>query len=92
MKNPKVVMACVVFGAGVIALMVFSMMGSSSHRVEVCMEFRGRQACRIASGAERDKAQRTATGNACDQIASGMTDSIACEQSQPVSVRWLEGK
>jgi hypothetical protein len=71
-------------------LMYTSFQGMSAHRVEVCMEFGGRQACRTASASSRDQALRTATDNACAQISSGMTDSIACTQSMPKSVKWLE--
>jgi hypothetical protein len=70
-------------------LMYVSFQGMSTHRVEVCMEFHGREACRTASASTRDQALRTATDNACAQISSGMTDSIACTQSMPKNVKWL---
>jgi hypothetical protein len=69
-------------------LMYTSFQGMSSHRVEVCMEFHGRAACRTASASSKDQALRAATDNACAQISSGMTDSIACTQSMPKSVQW----
>jgi hypothetical protein len=58
--------------------------------VEVCMQFHGAAACRTASGTTEEFALRTATTNACAQISSGVTDSIACENSQPVKVTWLK--
>jgi hypothetical protein len=75
----------------VIGLMVYSSMDLVGFRVEVCKEFRGRSACRTASGSNREAAQRTASDNACALISSGMTDSIACQGSNPVSVKWLKG-
>jgi hypothetical protein len=72
------------------ALMYTSFRGMSAYRVEVCMEFQGREACRTASAATGEQAQRTAVDNACAQISSGMTDSIACTQSMPKSVKWLD--
>ncbi len=50
------------------------------------MEFRGATACATASGVSRPEAQQTATVTACAQISSGVTDSIACQQTRPKSV------
>jgi len=50
------------------------------------MEFRGQTACATAAGTTRQEAQRTASDTACAKISSGVTDSIACSQSQPKSV------
>ena len=81
--------------AGVLAifvgLMIYTSQGMSTFRVEVCMGYEGRSACRIASGAARDGALRAASDNACAQISSGMTDSMACGRSVPISVKWLSG-
>ena len=76
----------------VIGAVVYSTMTTSRQkfRVEVCMEYQGRQACRIASAATEQQALRTAHENACALIASGVTDSIQCDQyTQPQSVKWL---
>ena len=69
---------------------VYSTMNLASHRVEVCMEYKGQTNCRTASGSTREFALRSATTNACAGIASGVTDSIACEQSSPTKVTWLK--
>lgn len=78
------------FIAGLFALVVYSSMGLTAYRVEVCMAYDGRTACRSASGADKETALRTASDNACAQISSGMTDSMACGRSTPTSVKWLE--
>ncbi len=75
-----------------VALLVSSTMGQSKFRVEVCMEFHGRSECRIAAGPTEQQALRTAIENACALIASGMTDSMACDRTPPKSVRWISGK
>jgi hypothetical protein len=72
-----------------IAAIVYSTMNLKRFRAEVCMEFQGRTACRIAAAATREQAVRTATENACALISSGMTDSMACAQTPPRSVRML---
>ena len=75
---------------GLITVMTLLMMQGRQHRVEVCMAFQGRSNCSIASGPSEDEALRTATHAACTLIASGVTDSQACERGQPLSVKWLD--
>jgi hypothetical protein len=58
-------------------------------RVEVCMEFRGKQACRTASGSSQDAAFHVAVQSACAELAKGLTDSRQCQASDPVRVNRL---
>ena len=78
----------------VIGAVVYTTMSSASsrYRVEVCVTFQGRNACRTAAAATEQGALRTAQENACALISSGVTDSIQCGSSQPVSVKWVAGK
>ncbi|MCS7026482.1 MAG: hypothetical protein NZV14_16920 [Bryobacteraceae bacterium] len=73
-----------------LALLFYFTLGMRRSRVEVCMEFHGRRACRTASAETPEKARRAAIDNACALIASGVTDSIACQNTPPLSVRRLE--
>ena len=77
----------IVFGA----IMYSSFRGMTQFRVEVCVEDSGRKACRIASAETEEKARSAATTNACAQLVSGMTDSMACQSRTPVSVKLLSG-
>jgi hypothetical protein len=86
MKKPVII--GIVLVLAIVGFIVYSTMNLAKHRVEVCMQFNGRTSCRTASGASEEFALRTATQNACAEIASGVTDSIACEHSQPVRVEW----
>lgn len=86
MKKPVLVGLLIFFA--LIALIVYSTMTLGGQKVEVCMEFHGRQSCRTAQGNTKEAALRTATSNACGEIASGVTDSLACERSEPVKVTW----
>jgi hypothetical protein len=80
----------IVFLTVVVAAIVYSTSTLAAHKVEVCMEFRGMTSCRTASGSTEEFALRTATSNACATIASGVTDSIACDQATPKKVNWLK--
>lgn len=86
MKKP--VLVGVLIFAAIIGLLVYSTLTLGGQRVEVCMQFDGRQSCRTAKGNTKEEALRTATSNACGDIASGVTDSLACERSEPVKVTW----
>jgi hypothetical protein len=88
MKKP--VLVGIVFALIVLFVIVYSSMNLSGHKVEVCITFNGRSNCRTAAGATEEFARRTAITNACGEIASGVTDSIACENTQPTSVRVIK--
>lgn len=79
---------------GVVAffgLLWFLTMGQRQHRVEVCIAFQGQRNCATAAGQTPQQALRAASDTACATISSGMTDTIACSQTTPSSVRWVEG-
>ncbi len=88
MKKP--VILGILFVLLVLGVLVYSTLNLATHRVEVCVEFKGLTNCRIASGSTEQFALKTATANACAGIASGVTDSIACEQSTATKVTWLK--
>ena len=74
----------------VVVLIVYSTVHRSRYRVEVCMEYQGRSACKTVSAKSEQAALRSAIENACADIASGITDSMGCAQSVPQRVKWLE--
>jgi hypothetical protein len=85
----KAVTICVIVFALALGLYYLSTQSVTS-RVEVCVEFSGRTSCRIVSADTKEHALRNAQSNACALIASGVTDTMQCEHSNPVSVKWLE--
>ena len=87
MKNT--VWLAVAFVVVVVGFVVFSTFQGKRVSCKVCIVFNGRRDCRTASAANRTEAQRTATTNACAQLAGGVTDSVNCENTTPESVEWL---
>jgi hypothetical protein len=87
--NRKLLLVVLVAVAVFAVLLVRSMMGLRQNRVEVCITFHGRQACRVASGPTQAEAIRTATDNACALVASGVTETMACGRTVPDSVKPL---
>lgn len=77
-----IVLGGIVFAAWVVS----GSLGIAGYECAVCVEFRGNSSCRTVQGATREEAQRSAMNNACALIASGVTDSIACERSQPTKL------
>ena len=87
MNKPVAVGIAIV--AVILAVIVYSSLNLAGHRVEACVAYRSGTACRTASGSSEEFARRTAISNACAQIVSGMTDTIACEQASPTKVTVL---
>jgi hypothetical protein len=75
-----------------VGFIIYSSMNVAQYRVEVCVAVDGQTACRTASADTQDHALRSATSNACAQLVSGVTASMACERSDPKSVKWLSKK
>ena len=73
--------------AGIVAVVVVSSLQVAGVRCEVCVSFRGREACRAVDAASEEEARRGAHTNACALLASGVTDSLACERTPESSVR-----
>jgi hypothetical protein len=88
--NKKPVWIGIAFVLVVLGVIVYSTMGLAQNEVEVCMTFKGQTSCRKASASTKEYALRSATENACAEIASGVTETIACGQSTPASVKWLK--
>jgi hypothetical protein len=53
---------------------------------EACMAYGGREACRSATGADREEAERTAIATACALVADGVTATINCQGLEPVKL------
>ena len=88
----KTVVLAVVFVLAVLGFLIYSSLNIAKYRVEVCVAFHGMTSCRTASADTRDHAMRSAQSNACALIASGVTDTMQCEHSNPTSLKWLETK
>ena len=71
MKRGRLVLIAVTGFAALAALMTWMMLGARRYRVEVCMEFGGRTACRTASGPTREEAVRTPPTTPADCWLSG---------------------
>lgn len=73
-----------------ITLVAYTTLAGPRFRVEVCMEYQGRTACRTVSAKSEQAAVRSGAENACADIVSGVTDTMRCGSSEPKSVKWLQ--
>jgi hypothetical protein len=69
-----------------IGFIIYSAMGLGQVSCEVCVEFHGRESCRTAAGTSQEEAVRTAVSVACTELASGRTESMACDRTPPKSM------
>src|SRR5512138_2424292 len=89
MRNPmtKAVLIFLFLAAATAAILALAVRGQQRVHCEVCVTFHGATQCREAAGATTAEAQKTAHETACAVLASGMTDSISCQNVEPDSVR-----
>ena len=88
MKKPVII--GLAFLVVVLGVLIYSSMDLSTYKVEVCVEFSGRSTCKVASGTTEEFALRTAITNACGVIASGVTETLACQGAPPKSITWAK--
>lgn len=79
-----------IFVVAFLILVGYSTLHGPRFRAQICMAYQGRSACKTVSAKSEQAARRSGAENACADISSGVTDTVRCEQSEPVSVRWLE--
>ncbi len=77
------VIVLAVFGAA----LIFGSLRVVQAECELCVTFRGQTTCRRGSGATDQEARRAAQRAACAVMASGMTETIACDNVPPTAVR-----
>ena len=72
---------------GIVAIVVVSSLRVAEVRCEVCVSFGGQEACRSVEAATEEEARQGAHANACALLASGVTDTLACERTPNSAVR-----
>jgi hypothetical protein len=82
----KTTKATVLFLALMIGIVVYRSMTIAQYECDVCLTFKGEQACRTAASGEKKAAVESAVTSACGTLASGMTESIRCQNTPPDSV------
>jgi hypothetical protein len=55
----------------------------AGYQCTVCVTFAARSVCRTVEAATANEARASAMNNACAFLASGVTDSMACERTPP---------
>ena len=69
----------------VFGVVVYSSFQIGGARCEVCIDFKGRRACRAVEADTAEEARSVAASNACAFLASGVTETLACERTPPAS-------
>ncbi|MBV9301433.1 MAG: hypothetical protein JOY62_05655 [Acidobacteriaceae bacterium] len=73
-----------------LATVAYFTVAGPRYRVEVCMAYQGHTNCRTVSAKSEESALRSATENACADIATGVTETMRCQQLAPQRMRWIE--
>jgi hypothetical protein len=67
-------------------IVVYRSFHIARYECEVCVTFREDTVCRTAAAETREASIESAVTSACGTLASGMTDSIRCSNTEPASV------
>jgi hypothetical protein len=75
--------ATIVFLTLFIGVVVYRSLTITQYECEVCVTFLGQAVCRTAASGTREASIESAVTSACGTLASGMTESIRCQNTQP---------
>ena len=73
----------IAIGVLFIGAVIWSAFSESAARCEVCVDYKGRSACSIASAADLAQAEAQAKSGACSQVTGGVTETLECAGIQP---------
>ncbi len=65
------------------AVVIYATLVIPKHECEVCLTFAGQTVCRTAASGTEEETIESATISACGTLASGMTESISCQNTPP---------
>jgi hypothetical protein len=73
--------------AGAVAAGLYAAtLGTVAIECEACMRFDGRQHCAAAAAPTQEEAEQAAVATACAVLTSGVTPTLQCQASPPVSL------
>ena len=70
-------------------VIVYSTLQQSAHKVEVCVDFKGRTHCATAAGESREAAVASGHQIGCSLVTSGRDENMVCLSQAPASVKDL---
>ena len=73
--------------AVLLGVIVYSTMQQAAHKVEVCVNYRGRAHCATAAGETREAAVAAGQQIGCSLVTNGRDENMACLASAPTSVK-----
>lgn len=65
---------------GLLAILTYKMFGLAQVECSLCVNFDGRELCTKAHGVDEQAAIEEAHRNACSQLTSGVTNTLACSR------------
>ena len=65
------------------AALIYTTLGQTAVTCEVCLVFRGNEACRESSAVDRAQALAMAQNTACAVLSSGVTQGLQCQRTVP---------
>jgi hypothetical protein len=71
---------------GLSGLLLWNTLGAQHVECNACVDFGGQRNCAAASASSNAEATKSAVSTACGVLARGMDQSIACDNTKPVSL------
>ena len=77
----------IAIGIAFIGAVIWSAFSEGAVECEICVDYKGRSACSIATAADLEQAEVQAKSGACAQVTAGVTEVLECSGIVPSSRR-----
>jgi hypothetical protein len=77
--------ATIVILAPVVGYVVYASLTQAAVECDVCIRYAGQRICRTVEGTTEAEAIRGAIDNACGPVAGGVTETVRCTTTPPLS-------
>ncbi len=78
-------LVAVLVAAAFVGFLLWTTLSAQKIECSLCVEFGGSRNCATATADDSASASQTAQTTACGPLAAGMTESIACGNTKPIS-------
>ncbi len=82
----KSALATIVFLGFIAYFSITSIWTGSEYKCEICVRYNNTESCQKVEGMDKKDTIMTGISTACGAVATGMTESIDCQQTPPTKM------
>ena len=69
-------------GIAFVSAVIWYALDTTQVECEICVDYKGRQACSVSRASDLQTAEMQAHSGACSQVTAGVTETLECDRMQ----------